>query len=481
MSVQNVIKNYNELISHGYEEEREPVLSMLEAGLKASDPLNNLRGMMRLEGKTLIIDPNLVEIDPLKKGKLEKREFHLSNYKNIYALGVGKAAQRMARGVEEVMGEWITDGQVNFKEGEEEYLEIINGNPSGHPRANENSVKGAKRIMEIARKAGKGDLVFYFFSGGHSATGMLPPSGDGVNITLDDLLAVQDMLYFEKGAPIWDLNAWRNVVSGIKAGRLERELKDSTVIRFITNEKWPPGRIGRVHTGGNSYDMAINTLKKYELWDRSPKCITDFLEEADPVVGPVPINEVREITDRWYKVSAMRNEYMLQATIKKAREMSIETCLFCSSLTGEAKTVSEVMSRAILEIRYDMRPFKPPFAYIIGGEITVEVGKATGLGGRNQEFALSSAKIIREPRNKREKNVIIVSVDSDGTDGPTEDAGGIIDGYTMDRIEELKIDFDSELSNHNSNYVLRELGDAIHIGVRGTNVQDLRVIYIFDN
>jgi len=227
--------------------------------------------------------------------------------------------------------------------------------------------------------------------------------------------------------------------------------------------------------------MASNILKKYEVWDRCPKCITDFLEEADPALGPIPANEVREITDRWFKVSAMRNEYMLQAAIKKAKELGIETSLFCSSLTGEAKTVSEVMSRAILEIRYDKRPYKPPFAYIIGGEITVEVGNATGIGGRNQEFALASAVIIREPRNKREKNVVIASVDSDGTDGPTEDAGGIVDGYTMDRIEELKLDFDVELRNHNSNYVLRELGDAIHLGVRGTNVQDLRIIYIFDN
>lgn len=239
MAVQTVIKNYNDLVSHGYEEGREPVLAMLEAGLKASDPLNNLRGMMRLEGKRLIINPNLVEIDPLKKGKLEKREYNLSDFKNIYVIGVGKAAQRMSRGVEEVLGDRITDGQVNFKKGEEEYLEIINGTPSGHPRADENSVEGAKRIMEIARMAGKYDLVFYFFSGGHSATGMLPPSGNDINITLGDLLTVQDMLYFEKGAPIWDLNAWRNVVSGVKAGRLERELKDSTVIRFITNEKWP--------------------------------------------------------------------------------------------------------------------------------------------------------------------------------------------------------------------------------------------------
>jgi hydroxypyruvate reductase len=143
------------------------------------------------------------------------------------------------------------------------------------------------------------------------------------------------------------------------------------------------------------------------------------------------------------------------------------------------------MSRAILEIRYDKRPklFKPPFAYLLGGEITVQVGKATGIGGRNQEFALASAPYIREdPRGKKNadllKNVVIASVDSDGTDGPSLDAGGIVDGWTFDRIEEQGIDLAAELENHNSNYVMRKLGDAIYTGARGTNIQDLRIVYI---
>ncbi len=479
------ITNLKQLLSHGNQEGRASVLEIMEAGLQASDPYDNLMKIMYIEHGNLIIDPNIVELDSSVKHK--RAVYKLSDYNNVYVIGAGKAAQSMAKGVEDILGNRITDGQVNFKKGEKEYLKIIKGTPAGHPRADENSIEGAKRAMEIARRVGKGDLVFYVLSGGVSATSMLYPLDANmkpIGITLDDLLTVQDMLYFERGVPIWVLNAWRNVVSGNKAGRLERELKDATVIRLLTNEKWPPGRVGRIHTGEHSYEVATTVLKNEGIWDRCPKSVRDFLENADPELGPIPEDELKEITSKWNMVSVMKSEYMIKAAIEKADELGINTAVLCSTMSGEAKHLSEFMSRAILEIRYDKRPYKPPFAYIIGGEITVEVGKATGIGGRNQEFALASAPYIREdPRAKKNKdiplkNVVIASVDSDGTDGPSSDAGGIVDGWTFDRIRELGIDLDIELKNHNSNYVMRKLGDAIHTGAQGTNIQDLRIVYI---
>jgi len=481
-----IITNLKQLSSHGNKEGRAPVLEILEAGLQASDPYDNLMKMMFIEHGNLIIDPNIVELDPSEKH--ERAVYKLSDYNNIYVIGAGKAAQSMAKGVEDILGNRITDGQVNFKKGEKEYLKIIKGTPASHPRADENSIEGAKRAMKIARRIGKGDLVFYVLSGGVSATSMLYPldaNMEPIGITLDDLLTVQDMLYFERGVPIWVLNAWRNVVSGNKAGRLERELKDATVIRLLTNEKWPPGRVGRIHTGGHSYEVATGVLKNEGIWDRCPESVRDFLENADPELGPVPEDELREITSKWNMVNVMESEYMIKAAIEKGDELGINIAVLCSTMSGEAKHLSEFMSRAILEIRYDKRPkmFKPPFAYLLAGEITVQVGKATGIGGRNQEFALASAPYIREdPRGKKNKdllkNVVIASVDSDGTDGPSQDAGGIVDGWTFDRIEEQGINLAAELENHNSNYVMRKLGDAIHTGARGTNIQDLRIVYI---
>jgi glycerate-2-kinase len=119
------------------------------------------------------------------------------------------------------------------------------------------------------------------------------------------------------------------------------------------------------------------------------------------------------------------------------------------------------------------RPLQPPCAFIFGGELLVTVGDATGNGGRNQEFALAAAARIAGS-----KNIVVASADSDGTDGPTNMAGGIADGETLARARAAGFDVAAELANHNSRVVLEALGDSIVTGVRGTNVRDLRVVYV---
>jgi glycerate-2-kinase len=110
---------------------------------------------------------------------------------------------------------------------------------------------------------------------------------------------------------------------------------------------------------------------------------------------------------------------------------------------------------------------------ITGGELLVAVGEATGLGGRNQEFVLWAAPMI-----EGRENIVIASADSDGTDGPTYAAGGLVDGFTVKRAREAGIDLFRELDNHNSYAVLEKLGDHITTGARGTNVRDLRLVYV---
>jgi glycerate-2-kinase len=110
---------------------------------------------------------------------------------------------------------------------------------------------------------------------------------------------------------------------------------------------------------------------------------------------------------------------------------------------------------------------------ILGGELVVAVGDATGCGGRNQEFVLAAAGRIAG-----RLNIVIASVDSEGTDGPTESAGGIVDGQTLARAQEAGLDIAAELANHNSHAVLAALDDLLVTGVRGTNVRDLRLIYV---
>lgn len=461
-----LIKNSETLLSHGNMKDRKDALEILEAGLKASDPYKNMMELMWLEGDNLIVDVNRIELDPSKRHS--RRVYDLGDYKNIYVIGAGKAAQRMAKGVEDILGDRITDGQINAKKGEGKYLKVVPITEAGHPEADEDSVAGSRGFCNIARRARKGDLVFYSISGGYTALSMNPPE----DVPLDDLKEVQRMLYFEKGAPIWELNIVRDVISQHKAGRIEEMLCKADVIRLLTNEKWPKGKMEGLESA-YTYENAINVLKKWDIWDRCPKSVIGFLERADPNLAPVPKDRVDEIMGRWLKITVMNNEYMFQAAQGRAREMGINTAVLCSAMSGEASVLSEVMANCAWEIADFNRPFEPPFAYLLGGELTVKVGGATGRGGRNQEFALASAQHIRGS-----EHIIVASADSDGTDGPTDAAGGIVDGYTTDRAEELGIDVRSELENHNSYYVSKALGDAIFTGPRGTNVQDLRVVYI---
>lgn len=119
------------------------------------------------------------------------------------------------------------------------------------------------------------------------------------------------------------------------------------------------------------------------------------------------------------------------------------------------------------------RPLEPPCLFICGGEVVVPTGRETGHGGRNQELVLAAASRIAGS-----ENVVIASVDSDGRDGPTSVACGIVDGQTMQRIEVLGFNLAEELKSHNSNHVLEALEDTFIVGNTGTNVRDLRVVYV---
>jgi glycerate-2-kinase len=154
--------------------------------------------------------------------------------------------------------------------------------------------------------------------------------------------------------------------------------------------------------------------------------------------------------------------------------MGLNTAIIASSLSDvEAQPIAETLAYIAQEIETYGRPFKPPCVLLCGGELIITVGEETGVGGRNQEFVLSAA-----PRIAGSKNIVIASVDSDGADGPTDMAGAIVDGYSMERAKEAGVDIFEELRKHNSTMTLNELGDTIYTGIQGTNVQDLRIVYV---
>jgi glycerate 2-kinase len=467
-----IITNRPALLSHGNLEGRRIVLDVVERGLQATDPYANAKKLIHVHGNRLTIGHQDVSVRDAAGRPLGSTALtlHLSDLGNIYVVGGGKAAQRMAKAMEDVLGDRITDGHICAKKGEVVELTRIGVTLAGHPIPDADSVQGATRIFDIERQAKKGDLVFVAESGGGTALMTLPAPG----VTLEDIQEVTRLLYFECGASIMDVNAVRSHLVTLR-GRHGRNVGDATLIVFNTAPT-PPGLRERSYVrryrGRPGYSGAIDVLKKHRLWNRVSPSVRMYLEKADPRYGGIRPGELAGRPQYHFRV--LGPEDMLEAAAAKARELGVKAAIVASSPDEiEARAFSQTLACMAVEIEVYGRPFPPPCALIAGGELLVATGETTGIGGRNQEFALSAAPMI-----EGSTQIVVASVDSDGTDGPTDVAGGIVDGDTMTRAQEVGVDVLDELNRHNSFGALTKLDDAILTGARGTNVQDLRVIYI---
>jgi glycerate-2-kinase len=460
-----IIKNTQQVLSHGNIEGRRVVLDIMEAGLRAPDPYPNVRKLVRVAGGRLIVGhPDFPEL-----GGHPPLTFDLSEPRSIYVIGAGKAVQRIAEALEGALGDLITDGQINAKKGDTVRLKRIPVTLAGHPLPDEDSVRGATRILEIARRARKGDIVFSLDSGGGTALSALPAPG----ISLSDLQEVYRVLYFGSGANMPAANAVRNHIALVNT-KHQRYVGDATLIK-ITSAEVPP--VVRPHLyeppkGANGHEAAIQVLREYHCWDKVPQSVRDFLLRADPQYGPIRADETAGKPHYFFRV--MGPEYMLEAAQKRAEALGINTFVLARSLNDiETRPVAEALAHIAHEIEALGEPLRPPCLIISGGELVVAVGDASGRGGRNQEFVLAAAAQIAGS-----SRIVIASVDAEGTDGPTDVAGGIVDGQTFERIAAAGFDYRGELENHNSFGVLDALGDTLVTGIRGMNVRDLRLIYV---
>jgi glycerate 2-kinase len=460
-----IVRNYDALVAHGNAAGRRVILDILQAGLAAPDPYWNVTKIVRVEGGRLVVG-NPALSDPVGQDPVV---FDLAETGHIYVVGGGKSAQRMAEALEDILGDLIAEGQINAKKGDSVRLKRIHVTLAGHPLPDEDSVIGSQRIIEIERKAKPGDIVFHCTSGGATALTALPAPG----ISLADLQEVYRVLYFGCGANMPAANAVRNHLVLLHSRHL-RYVKGATFIQLHTPETPPYLRPHLFETPKpeDGYKAAIEVLKSYGCWERVPESVRQFLLAADPRYLHMRPEEKQDTPH--YEFRVMGPEYMIDAARARAEELGLTAVILATSLNDiETRPIAEAMACVANEIDALGRPFKPPCLLISGGELVVAVGDATGRGGRNQEFVLATAAHIAGNHN-----IVIASVDSEGTDGPTDAAGGIVDGLTLARAKAAGIDLTGELANHNSYAALSTLGDLVFTGIRGMNVRDLRLIYV---
>jgi glycerate 2-kinase len=437
-------------------ERREKVLPILSAALEAVDPIHAVKRHVSLAGDEL---------------RIGKRVYDLSEYRNIYIIGGGKAGGSMALAMEEILGEHLTAGLINTKYGYLSETEIVRINEAGHPIPDAAGMSGAREIVEMAAKASEDDLLVCLISGGGSALMTLPVEG----ITLVDMENLT-LALLRCGATINEINAIRKHLSQIKGGNLSRLGYPAEVVSLILSDVVgnPLDVIasGPTVPDSSTFVQAYGIIESYGLLDELPSSIVEHLHKGKEGIIPETPKDGDPVFAKTYNLIIASNEVAAQAAKAKAEDLGFNALLLSTFVEGEAREVAHVFSAIAKEILHSGRPVSPPACVVAGGETTVTI-RAEGKGGRNQELALAGALQIEGL-----DEVMIVTLATDGTDGPTDAAGAIADGSTLQRGMEKGLSASAYLANNDSYHFFEELDDLIITGPTNTNVNDLTFVFV---
>jgi glycerate 2-kinase len=441
------------LVEHGERRLRHSTLQIAAAGLDAADPGAALLSQVRLEGEQLVL-PN--------------RRLRLGQFENIWLVGAGKATGPLATALEEMLGDRLGGGVVVVPEGgatrTPSRLSWLEGE---HPVPGERSFAAGRRLVELAGKVGRRDLVLSAVTGGSSALAAVPRDGigEGEKQEMHRRLLVS-------GADITEVNTVRKHLSAIKGGRLAEAMHPACIVNFTVSDVAgdPVEYICdlTVQDQGRSSD-AISVLEKYDLWEGAPRAVRDLLSVQPPGILPdlygIDIETVMLVT----------GETVCRAMVRRAEALGVPAVVLGTGLSAPARAFGEVLASLAREIACRGRPFRPPIVLVAcGGESTVALaGGALGEGGPNQEVALAAAAALAGCRG-----VVLFAMDTDGSDGGTTAAGGMVDGFSAEAALKRHVDIRQALSVHSSTRALNAIDDLIVTGRTQTNVNDLLVVMV---
>jgi glycerate 2-kinase len=446
------IANASELAGRGMSELRGLALRVAGAGLAACD--------VGLATEAAVSASN---------GSIEiaGRAYPLADEARVIVLGSGKATLAIAAALERRLGPRLHGGAVVVREGEDTIvLERIEVLVADHPLPSERSIAGARRLAELAAGVRAGDLVLASFTGGSSALTSLPPPG----VTGDEKRRLHELL-LASGAPITEINAVRKHVSGLKGGRLAARIEPAILVNLTASDV--AGDVLDAITDptvqdGSTVAEAVAILRERGLWDELPESVQRHLAS--------PEAESPRLERDPRTVLLVTGRSACEAMALEARAAGAEAHVVSTELEGEAQEVGRMLAALARSAGAgDGSGAAPRVLVGCGGEATVSLGRdgAFGDGGPNQEAAVAAALALGEGAA-----VSACFLDTDGSDGGTEAAGGIVDGRTAARAARGEIDLQAALAEHRSGEALAELGDRVVTGPTQTNVNDLFVIAV---
>jgi glycerate 2-kinase len=440
-----MFNNLAEFLGGPNEKTRANVLRILEAGIRSVDPYTSVRENLSLKGDIL---------------RLGKNEFRLDKGGRILVVGCGKAATPMVRAVHDTLGD-RAEGCVNGLE--EKTIGRIGIIKARHPIPDEEGVRGAQRILQIAKSATKKDVLLCLISGGGSALMPLPEDG----ITLADKMATTQLL-LKCGANIVEINSVRKHLSRIKGGKLALAAGKARIFSLILSDVLgdPLDSIASGPTAPDTktYDDAISVFQKYGIWEEAPANVRKVLEarrNETPKANHIVFKRVTNIL-------IGNNEKAVDAAAATARELGYPVATRYRWMVGEARDFGTKVLFPEMKKMLDAGQLKKPCAFVFGGELTVTL-RGKGKGGRNQEFALAALKGL-------ENGWTLASVGTDGIDGNSDAAGAIADARVMEKARLLRLDIARFLDDNDSNAFFSKTSGLLLTGPTGTNVADIAVL-----
>ena len=425
---------------------KEALHQILEAGLAAADPYDAVARYLEVENDRIGAGNNTFEVE------------------RVVVLSAGKAAGPMARAASELLGDRISNSLVVTKDDHEEGPEGFETLYASHPEPDERGVKAARKVQELVESLEEGDLLLALISGGASA--LLADPADPIEI--EDLRQLTSDL-LKSGADIEEINVVRKHVSVLKGGGLVELAQPAPTIALLLSDVVgdDPSSIASGLTAPDTTTLedARQVLERYEI--EAPESVTEHLQNAKETP-----NRGDDIFDEAVSMICGGGRHAVEAAAEKARELGYEPLLLSTLITGDAAEAGGLYAAIIREVLESGNPIATPCAIVSGGEATLTV-HGEGTGGPNQEFALALAVELAGV-----EGWAAFAADTDGNDGPTDAAGGLVDGQTAEAISENGVDPEETLAENNT-YAALEAGEALlFTGPTGTNVNDLRVALV---
>jgi hydroxypyruvate reductase len=435
---------------------RRDALAIFDAGLKSADPYAAVTRFVHRDGAVLDVAGH---------------RYDLSQYRNIYIVGAGKASARMAQAFELLLEDRIAASAVIVKYGHSVPTKKVKILEAGHPMPDHAGLEATADVIGLVKGADKDDLILCLISGGGSALLSCPREG----VSLQDKQETTAWL-LKSGARIEEVNAVRKHISQVKGGGLARDAYPATVVSLIMSDVVddPIETIasGPTAPDPSTYADCIRVLERYQLWERIPHGVRKVVEKGLRGELRETPKEEDAIFLKVTNVVVGNNRLATHGAKQRARELGYQSCILSSLLQGEARDAAVFHVAVAKEVLISGEPISRPACLISGGETTVTV-RGEGMGGRNQEFALAAALEI-----EGSEQIVVLSGGTDGTDGPTDAAGGIVDGTTIRRAKDKGLDGRAHLEKNDSYPFLLAADDLLVTGPTFTNVMDLRLILV---